>query len=68
MMGFGVSTAGVSGVFGMPMASNLGIFISAIVVGTVISVALQILVKKPVDQSAAVITGEEDDLDFEITL
>lgn len=68
MMGFGVSTAGVSGVFGMPMASNLGIFISAILVGTVISVALQILVKKPVDPSAAVIIADDDELDFEITL
>lgn len=68
MMGFGVSTAGVSGVCGMPMTSNLGIFISAILVGTVISVDLQILVKKPVDQSSAVITADDDDLDFEITL
>jgi len=37
MMGFSVSTAELSGVFGMPMASNLGIFISAILVSTVIS-------------------------------
>jgi fructose-specific phosphotransferase system IIC component len=68
MMGFGVSTAGVSGVCGLPMASKLGIFISAILVGTVISVALQIPVKKPLDQSSAVITADDDDLDFEITL
>ncbi|MDZ7835950.1 MAG: hypothetical protein U5K84_12130 [Alkalibacterium sp.] len=41
MMGFGISTSGVSGVFGLPMASNILLFILAILVGTVISVALQ---------------------------
>ncbi|SDK26350.1 hypothetical protein SAMN04488098_10204 [Alkalibacterium thalassium] len=68
MMGFGLSTAGVSGVCGMPMTSKLAIFISAILVGTVLSVPLQIPVKKPLDQSSAVITADDDELDFEITL
>ncbi|MCC5896049.1 MAG: PTS fructose transporter subunit IIC [Alkalibacterium sp.] len=68
MMGFGVSTAGVSGVFGMPMASNLGIFISAIVIGTAISVTTQILIKKPVDASTQFGVTDDDELDFDITL
>ncbi|WP_197017736.1 PTS fructose transporter subunit IIC [Alkalibacterium sp. AK22] len=68
MMGFGVSTAGVSGVFGMPMASNLGIFIAAIAIGTGISVATQVLVKKPVDETIPTVEAGEDELDFEITL
>ncbi len=68
MMGFGVSTAGVSGVFGMPMASNLGIFILAIAIGTLISVGVQIAVKKPVDKTVSASGPEEDDFDFEITM
>lgn len=68
MMGFGVSTAGVSGVFGMPMASNLGIFISAILIGTVISVTTQILIKKPVDEYTTFAGADDEDLDFDITL
>lgn len=67
MMGFGVSTAGVSGVFGMPMASNLGIFISAILIGTVISVTTQILIKKPVDEYTQLAGADDDELDFDIT-
>lgn len=68
MMGLGISTAGVSGVFGMPMASNIGLFIVAILIGTVISVSLQVAVKKPVDRSAKVEDGDDLDFDFEITM
>jgi len=66
MMGFGVSTSGVSGVFGMPMASNLTIFLLAILVGVAVSVTLQVLLKKPVDIHAI---PEEtyEEFDIEIT-
>ncbi|PTQ84028.1 PTS system fructose-specific IIC component [Trichococcus patagoniensis] len=65
MMGFGVSTSGVSGVFGMPMASNLPIFLLAILVGVAVSVTLQVLLKKPVDIHAIPEeTYEEFDIDI----
>lgn len=66
MMGFGVSTSGVSGVFGMPMASNLPIFLLAILLGVAVSVTLQVLLKKPVDINAI---PEEtyEEFDIEIT-
>ena len=64
MMGFGISTSGVSGVFGLPMASNILLFIFAILVGTVISVGVQILWKEPV---GATFAAEEDDFEFDIT-
>ncbi|MGP6140445.1 MULTISPECIES: PTS fructose transporter subunit IIC [unclassified Jeotgalibaca] len=66
MMGFGVSTSGVSGIFGIPMATNIPVFLLAILVGVTISVTLQILLKKPVDVHAV---PEEtyDDFDIEIT-
>ncbi|WP_208560513.1 PTS fructose transporter subunit IIC [Marinilactibacillus kalidii] len=67
MMAFGVSTTGVSGVFGLPMASNLPIFILAIVVGVICSVGLQILVRKPRNDETDKATSEEE-LDFDITM
>lgn len=67
MMAFGVSTTGVSGVFGLPMASNLAIFVLAILVGVVCSVGLQILIRKPKDSTDS-IAKEEDILDFDITM
>lgn len=67
MMAFGVSTAGVSGVFGLPMASNLFIFILAITIGVACSVGLQVLVRKPKPEKDEV-TQNEDDLDFDITI
>lgn len=64
MMGLGISTSGVSGVFGLPMASNILLFILAITVGTVISVGIQILWKKPASET---LSTEDDDLEFDIT-
>lgn len=66
MMGSGVSTAGVSGVFGLPMASNHTMFILAIVVGVAISASLQIMLKKPVEDTAEIEESADDDLDIEI--
>ncbi|MFC6463489.1 PTS fructose transporter subunit IIC [Marinilactibacillus sp. GCM10026970] len=67
VMATGVSTTGVSGVFGLPMASQLLMFITAILVGVVCSVVLQILVRKPRVHDTSV-AEKEDDLNFEITL
>lgn len=67
MMAFGVSTAGVSGIFGLPMASNLFIFIIAIAIGVVCSVTLQILIRKPIEDSDEQASTEEE-LDFDITI
>lgn len=65
MMGMGISTSGVSGVFGLPMASNIVLFVLAILVGTAISVGAQIAWKKPAIDT---LSSEEDDLEFEITM
>lgn len=66
MMGAGVSTAGVSGVFGLPMANNIPIFIGAILIGTDVSVTLLILWKKPVKDTEDLEKVSEADFDIEI--
>ncbi|WP_027109198.1 PTS fructose transporter subunit IIC [Lacticigenium naphthae] len=66
MMGFGVSTSGVSGVFGMPMASNLPIFLLAIGVGVAISVTTQIALKQPVS-AEDIDPAMYEDFEIEIT-
>ncbi|GEK90847.1 PTS fructose transporter subunit IIC [Alkalibacterium kapii] len=65
MMGFGISTSGVSGVFGLPMASNILLFVIFILVGTAISVGVQIVWKKP---AAETLFTESDELEFDITM
>ncbi len=65
MMGANVSTAGVSGVFGLPMASNIPLFVLAISVGTIIAVTLQLLWKKPIDEKDEVKAAAKD-FDIEI--
>lgn len=67
MMAFNVSTAGVSGVFGLPMASNLYIFVLAVVVGVAVSVGLQVIVRKPHSQKEES-AAQEEDFDFDITM
>ncbi|WP_042221926.1 PTS fructose transporter subunit IIC [Oceanobacillus manasiensis] len=68
MMGYGVSTSGVSGIFGLPMASNIFMFILSIVVGVGISVLLQITLKKRKQPTSSSEEKNDDDLDFEITI
>lgn len=69
IMGTGVSTAGVSGIFGFPMASNIPLFVLAILIGTAISVLLQILLKKPIEISKNQETNKkEKDFDIEIKI
>lgn len=65
MMGAGISTSGVSGIFGLPMASNSLVFIFAILIGVIISVTLQIIWKKPVIRDAET---EEIYTDFDIEI
>lgn len=65
MMGSGVSTAGVSGVFGLPMANKHMLFVLSILVGVAVSVALQVAFKKTVNEEVAQQNSEED-IDFEI--
>jgi len=50
MMTFGVSTPGVSGIVGIPPASNIPLFLLSIVTAIAISTALLILFKKPVEE------------------
>ncbi|WDV45386.1 PTS fructose transporter subunit IIC [Clostridiaceae bacterium M8S5] len=66
MMGAGVATAGVSGVFGLPMANNHMIFILAVLAGVGVSVALQVLFKKDVDENALAQGTDEEDIDIDI--
>lgn len=65
MMGANVSTAGVSGVFGLPMASSIPLFILAITIATLIAVVLQVLLKKPVDANN---TKQPATKDFDIEI
>ncbi len=65
MMGSGISTAGVSGVFGLPMASNIPMFVLAILVGTAISVIIQVIWKKPVTDENQ---NNAENSDFEIEI
>jgi len=50
MMTFGVSTPGVSGIVGIPPASNIPLFILSIAVAIGVSTTLLILFKKPVEE------------------
>ncbi|MFD2628535.1 PTS fructose transporter subunit IIC [Oceanobacillus kapialis] len=68
MMGYGVSTSGVSGIFGLPMATDPLVFILAIIVGISISVTVQIIWKKSYNETSQITNNGEDDLDFEITM
>lgn len=68
MMGSSVSTAGVSGIFGIPMASNIPLFILAIIVGVAISVTLQILLKKPLGSYIGQEKDTNDDFDIQIEI
>lgn len=64
MMGFGISTPGVSGIIGIPPASNPLMFTLCIVVGVAISVVLMVLVKKPVTEEEIA----EENVEFDIEL
>lgn len=69
MMGNSVSTSGVSGIFGIPMASNIPVFILAILAGVAVSVTLQILFKKPIESSIhKEENGSNDDFDIQIEI
>ncbi|MFP4078473.1 MAG: PTS fructose transporter subunit IIC [Candidatus Izemoplasmataceae bacterium] len=50
MMSFSLSTPGVSGIVGIPPASNIPLFILSILVAVAISTGLLILFKKPVEE------------------
>lgn len=63
MMGFNVSTPGVSGIIGIAPASDPLMFTVCILVGVAISTALLVFVKKEAVETAA----EEEDVDFDIT-
>lgn len=63
MMAMGISTPGVSGIIGIPPASNPLMFTVCILVGVIISAAIMVVVKKPVEKTAE--TAEED-VDFVI--
>lgn len=49
MMYFNVSTSGVSGIYGFPMANNISTFLLSISIGAIISLVIQIVWKKPID-------------------
>lgn len=63
MMGFNISTPGVSGIIGIAPASNPLMFTVCILTGVAISTALLVITKK----EAVETTTEETDVDFEIT-
>lgn len=50
MMAFGVSTPGVSGIIGIPAASNIPLFILSILTAILVSTALLVVFKKNVDE------------------
>lgn len=62
MMGLGVSTPGVSGIIGIPPASNPLLFTLCITVGVVISTILLVFVKKPVADTK---NDTDDDIEFD---
>lgn len=64
MMALGISTPGVSGIIGIPPASNPLMFTLCIAVGVAISVVLMVLVKKPVTEEEI----EEENVEFDIEL
>lgn len=59
MMRFNVYTAGVSGVFGIPMASNIPIFLVSIISGIVISILIQLIWRKPLEESGVNINKKQ---------
>lgn len=65
MIMFKVTTPGVSGLIALPTVSNIPLFLLAIVIGLVISVAIQCISKKTVDKNA-VLTEEAVSFDLEI--
>lgn len=62
MMGLKVSTTGVSGIIGIPAANAPLMFIMCIVVGTAISVVLQVLLKK--EPKDIEVTKEDIEIEF----
>lgn len=64
MMGFGISTPGVSGIVGIPPASNPLMFTLCIVVGVAISSILLAFVKKEVTEEEIA----EENIEFDIEL
>lgn len=62
MMALKISTPGVSGIIGIPPASNPLLFTLCIAVGVAVSVILLVLVKKEASEDAA-----EEAVDFDIT-
>ncbi len=65
MMGFGLSTPGVSGIIGIPPANKPLLFTLCIAVSVVISTFLIIMLKKPV--SATQSAEESDDFELEMS-
>lgn len=63
MMAFQITTPGVSGIIGIPPASNPLLFTLCIAVGIAVSVILLVLVKKEASEGMT----EEEAVDFEIT-
>ncbi|MCI8566226.1 MAG: PTS transporter subunit EIIC [Lachnospiraceae bacterium] len=62
MMAFRISTPGVSGIIGIPPASNPLLFTLCIAAGVVVSVVLLVLVKKEVSEGMT----KEEEVDFDI--
>lgn len=63
MMGFQISTPGVSGIIGIAPASNPLMFTLCILAGVVVSTALLVFVKKEAKEEAT----EDENVEFEIT-
>lgn len=63
MMGFAISTPGVSGIIGIAPASDPFMFTVCIITGIVISTALMVLVKKEAVEEVQ----EDGDVEFDIT-
>lgn len=64
MMGLHLSTPGVSGIIGIPPASNPLLFTLCIAIGVAISTTLLVIVKKPVSE----IKNTEDEVDIDFTI
>lgn len=63
MMGLRISTPGVSGIIGIPPASDPLMFVVCIAVGIAISVTLMVIVKKEAVETST----EDENIDFDIT-
>ena len=64
MMALGISSPGVSGIIGIPPASNPLLFTLCIVVGVVVSAVLMVIVKRPVTEEQI----DEENVEFDIEL